>query len=305
MLCFGTEGYGGSWGLQHPEGSFLPGGSLGTMFVPHYRVGICGAMVWGHFGVVLPSVTHQHPLLPLPWMGSMESTKAVWLGLRISGAWEAGGAGDGQRVLGAGGAPGAEGVTGVPRYRGAWEKNHSSTVRVSIYRASGVSGIPGFRAPAGWDRLPSGRDGAVLGRVDTCGEGSGGDRTHLRLRGGSARFLRHQPAPAPAPAMGQQAGCLVPLCLLLLLLQVSLGLGWQDPAWDSAETLLVAAGPCSGPCPVLTSLSGQCGQRLCQRVSSCQPGFTTETFTLTVPRDSVAARRALGRGKDTGRTGWL
>ncbi|NWZ34845.1 CADH1 protein, partial [Brachypodius atriceps] len=49
------------------------------------------------------------------------------------------------------------------------------------------------------------------------------------------------------------------------------------------------------PCPVLTSLSGQCGQRLCQRVSSCQPGFTTETFTLTVPRDSVAARRALGR----------
>lgn len=225
----------------------------------------------------------------------------MWLG--ISGARGAGGTRDGQRVLGAGGAPGAEGVTGVPRYRGAWEKNQ--------YREGfgipgvGVSGIPGFRVRAGRDRLPSGRDGAVLGRVDTCGEGAGGDRTHLRLRGGSARSLRHQPAPAPAPAMGRRAGCLVPLCLLLLLLQVSLGIGWQDPAWDPAETLPVAAGPCSGPCPVLTPLSGQCGQRLCQRVASCQPGFTTETFTLTVPRDSVAARRALGRGKDTGRTGWL
>uniref|UniRef100_U3JJV5 Cadherin 1 n=1 Tax=Ficedula albicollis TaxID=59894 RepID=U3JJV5_FICAL len=57
--------------------------------------------------------------------------------------------------------------------------------------------------------------------------------------------------------MGLRAGCSVPLCLLLLLLQS--------------------------------------GQRLCQRAASCQPGFTAETFALTVPRDSVAAGRALGR----------
>ncbi|NXU46603.1 CADH1 protein, partial [Drymodes brunneopygia] len=56
-----------------------------------------------------------------------------------------------------------------------------------------------------------------------------------------------------------------------------------------------AAGPRSGPRPVLTPLSGQSGQRLCQRAASCQPGFTAETFTLTVPRDSVAAGQALGR----------
>lgn len=81
-------------------------------------------------------------------------------------------------------------------------------------------------------------------------------------------------------------------------------MGRQDPAWDPAETLPGAAGPCSGPCPVLTSLSGQCGQRLCQRAASCQPGFTAETFALTLPRDSVAAGRALGRGKDMGTTGY-
>ncbi|NXP29942.1 CADH1 protein, partial [Scytalopus superciliaris] len=49
------------------------------------------------------------------------------------------------------------------------------------------------------------------------------------------------------------------------------------------------------PCPVLTSLSWQSGHRLCQQTASCQPGFTAETFALTVPRDSVAAGRALGR----------
>ncbi|RLV92428.1 hypothetical protein DV515_00013761 [Chloebia gouldiae] len=165
-----------------------------------------------------------------------------------------------------------------------------------MYRTStvGGSGIPGVGGTgnagvrAGRDRLPSGRDGAVLGGVNTCEEGSGGDRTHLRLRGGSAPSLRHQ----PAPAMGRRAGCSVPLCLLLLLVQ------------DPAETLPGAAGPCSGPCPVLTNLSGQSGQRLCQRAASCQPGFAAETFTLTVPRDSVAAGRALGRGKDTGTTGY-
>ncbi|XP_033373013.1 cadherin-1 [Parus major] len=57
--------------------------------------------------------------------------------------------------------------------------------------------------------------------------------------------------------MGRRAGCSVPLCLLLLLLQS--------------------------------------GQRLCERAASCQPGFTAETFALTVPRDSVAAGRAVGR----------
>ncbi|XP_062355797.1 cadherin-1 [Cinclus cinclus] len=57
--------------------------------------------------------------------------------------------------------------------------------------------------------------------------------------------------------MGRRSGCSVPLCLLLLLLQS--------------------------------------GQRLCQRAASCQPGFTAETFALTLPRESVAAGRALGR----------
>ncbi|NXW70449.1 CADH1 protein, partial [Hirundo rustica] len=56
-----------------------------------------------------------------------------------------------------------------------------------------------------------------------------------------------------------------------------------------------AAGPRSGPCPGLTLLSAQSGQRLCQRAASCQPGFSAETFALTVPRDSVAVGRALGR----------
>ncbi|XP_027540691.1 cadherin-1 [Neopelma chrysocephalum] len=58
--------------------------------------------------------------------------------------------------------------------------------------------------------------------------------------------------------MGRRAGCPAPLCLLLLLLL-------------------------------------QSGHRLCQRATPCQPGFTAETFALTVPRDSVAAGRALGR----------
>ncbi|NXJ85637.1 CADH1 protein, partial [Trogon melanurus] len=39
----------------------------------------------------------------------------------------------------------------------------------------------------------------------------------------------------------------------------------------------------------------QVGHRLCQRATPCQPGFTAETFSLTTPRDSVAAGRALGR----------
>ncbi|NXW38306.1 CADH1 protein, partial [Phaetusa simplex] len=33
----------------------------------------------------------------------------------------------------------------------------------------------------------------------------------------------------------------------------------------------------------------------CERAVPCQPGFTAETFALTVPQDSVAAGRALGR----------
>ncbi|NXV16545.1 CADH1 protein, partial [Cepphus grylle] len=35
--------------------------------------------------------------------------------------------------------------------------------------------------------------------------------------------------------------------------------------------------------------------RRCERAVPCQPGFTAETFALTVPQDSVAAGRALGR----------
>ncbi|XP_051485392.1 cadherin-1 [Apus apus] len=57
--------------------------------------------------------------------------------------------------------------------------------------------------------------------------------------------------------MGRRGGCPAPLCLLLLLLQAS--------HW------------------------------LCNQAESCQPGFTAETFALGVPRDSVAAGRALGR----------
>ncbi|KAM9269070.1 cadherin-1-like [Cariama cristata] len=56
--------------------------------------------------------------------------------------------------------------------------------------------------------------------------------------------------------MGRRGGCLAPFCLLLLL---------------------------------------QAGHRLCERAAPCQPGFTAETFALTVPRGSVAAGRALGR----------
>ncbi|NWT37329.1 CADH1 protein, partial [Chroicocephalus maculipennis] len=51
----------------------------------------------------------------------------------------------------------------------------------------------------------------------------------------------------------------------------------------------------AGPGPGLTPLSGQAGHRLCQQAVPCQPGFTAETFALTVPQDSVAAGRALGR----------
>ncbi|KAM6063911.1 LOW QUALITY PROTEIN: cadherin-1-like [Theristicus caerulescens] len=57
--------------------------------------------------------------------------------------------------------------------------------------------------------------------------------------------------------MGRRGGCSAPLCLLLLMLQA--------------------------------------GHRRCERAAPCQPGFAAETFTLTVPRDSVAAGRALGR----------
>ncbi|XP_061226372.1 cadherin-1-like isoform X2 [Neopsephotus bourkii] len=57
--------------------------------------------------------------------------------------------------------------------------------------------------------------------------------------------------------MGRRGGCAAPICLLLLLLQV--------------------------------------GHRLCERAPSCEPGFTAGTFALAVPRDSVAAGRALGR----------
>ncbi|XP_065496689.1 cadherin-1-like [Caloenas nicobarica] len=57
--------------------------------------------------------------------------------------------------------------------------------------------------------------------------------------------------------MGRRGVCPAPLCLLLLLLQAS--------------------------------------PQLCEQAALCQPGFTAETFALTVPQDSVAAGRALGR----------
>ncbi|XP_030313648.1 LOW QUALITY PROTEIN: cadherin-1-like [Calypte anna] len=53
---------------------------------------------------------------------------------------------------------------------------------------------------------------------------------------------------------------------------------------------------CSAPlCHLLLLLLLQVGRWLCEQAPLCQPGFTTETFTLSVPRDSVAAGRALGR----------
>ncbi|XP_053934364.1 cadherin-1 [Cuculus canorus] len=53
-------------------------------------------------------------------------------------------------------------------------------------------------------------------------------------------------------------------------------------------------GGCPAPlCGLLLLL--QAGHWLCEQVAPCQPGFTAETFTFTVPRDSVAAGRALGR----------
>ncbi|NWX03376.1 CADH1 protein, partial [Caloenas nicobarica] len=39
----------------------------------------------------------------------------------------------------------------------------------------------------------------------------------------------------------------------------------------------------------------QASPQLCEQAALCQPGFTAETFALTVPQDSVAAGRALGR----------
>ncbi|XP_037265199.1 cadherin-1 isoform X2 [Falco rusticolus] len=57
--------------------------------------------------------------------------------------------------------------------------------------------------------------------------------------------------------MGRWGGCAAPLCLLLLLLQAD--------------------------------------HRLCEQFVPCQPGFTAETFNLTVPRDSVAVGQVLGR----------
>uniref|UniRef100_A0A8C5ITN9 Cadherin domain-containing protein n=1 Tax=Junco hyemalis TaxID=40217 RepID=A0A8C5ITN9_JUNHY len=106
---------------------------------------------------------------------------------------------------------------------------------------TGNTGDPGAGG-AGPPPLGAGRDGAVLRGLDTCEEGSGGDRTHLRLCGGSARSLRHQPAPAAAaaPAMGRRAGCSVPLCLLLLLLQVRHGTGGRTPPGTPPR-------PCPGP----------------------------------------------------------
>ncbi|XP_035422149.1 cadherin-1 [Cygnus atratus] len=63
--------------------------------------------------------------------------------------------------------------------------------------------------------------------------------------------------------MGRQRGSLAPLCFpLLLLLQV--------------------------------------GGRRCDEAAPCQPGFAAETFTFTVPRDSVAAGGVLGRVRFSG-----
>ncbi|KAM6380605.1 cadherin-1-like [Pluvialis apricaria] len=59
--------------------------------------------------------------------------------------------------------------------------------------------------------------------------------------------------------MGRRGGCPAPLCFFLLLLLL------------------------------------QAGHRLCERAVSCQPGFAAGTFALTVPQNSVAAGRALGR----------
>ncbi|XP_064884764.1 cadherin-1 [Columba livia] len=57
--------------------------------------------------------------------------------------------------------------------------------------------------------------------------------------------------------MGRRGFCPAQLCLLLLLLQAS--------------------------------------PRLCEQAAPCQPSFTTETFALTMPQDSVAAGQKLGQ----------
>lgn len=44
------------------------------------------------------------------------------------------------------------------------------------------------------------------------------------------------------------------------------------------------------------SLGQVCGWR-CDEAAPCQPGFAAETFTFSVPRDSVAAGKELGRGR--------
>uniref|UniRef100_A0A8C4U3E9 Cadherin-1 n=1 Tax=Falco tinnunculus TaxID=100819 RepID=A0A8C4U3E9_FALTI len=82
--------------------------------------------------------------------------------------------------------------------------------------------------------------------------------------------------------MGRWGGCAAPLCLLLLLLLLQVRDGTAGPGT-------------AGPCPGLTPLSGQADHRLCEQFVPCQPGFTAETFNLTVPRDSVVAGQVLGR----------
>ncbi|XP_075621820.1 LOW QUALITY PROTEIN: cadherin-1 [Balearica regulorum gibbericeps] len=49
------------------------------------------------------------------------------------------------------------------------------------------------------------------------------------------------------------------------------------------------------PAPLCLLLLLQVGQRSGERAAPCRPGFTAETFSLPVPRDGVAAGRALGR----------
>lgn len=179
---------------------------------------------------------------------------------------------------------------------------HGAPAARGLHGGNRDTGGSGERGRAGRHRLPAGR--VPRGGAGTCGAGLApgpGSPADPRRR----RLDPSGTAVAPA-AMGRRGFCPAQLCLLLLLLQVRDGtLGPCPGRWDSSWDRGILPGTV-GPCPVLTPLSGQASPRLCEQAAPCQPSFTTETFALTMPQDSVAAGQKLGQGEvGTVGTGWV
>lgn len=142
-----------------------------------------------------------------------------------------------------------------------------------------------------------GRDGTAPVRRSGAGRGPAGPTPAggalpPALGRGSARQLRAQRYPyryRPGPrAMGRRWGSPAlqrfPVLVLLLLLQVrgcrAGRRGQEGTEGDGADASL-----------------GQVYGRRCDEAAPCQPGFAAETFSFSVPQDSVAAGRELGRGR--------